>query len=105
MRVAIAISVLSGLPISASPIGKRTVDNTQPSGTNPIMKFSARYLGFQTAGTSLVEVDSATARGAIFYLVNANSAGLKGAGVGKVQVINGIPTVTQRLDYTGKGHW
>ena len=56
-------------------------------------------------GTSLVEVDHATAKGAIFYLVNANVGGLKGAGVAKVEVINAVPTVTERLDATGHGYF
>ncbi|KAK0628785.1 hypothetical protein B0T17DRAFT_505415 [Bombardia bombarda] len=55
-------------------------------------------------GTSLCETDARTATAAIYYLVkNGNTSGLIGAGVGKVQVIHGTPTVTQRLGE--KGYW
>ncbi|TDZ37098.1 hypothetical protein CTRI78_v011172 [Colletotrichum trifolii] len=52
-------------------------------------------------GTSLVETNPDTATAAVFYLVN--SAGLVGAGVAKVDVINGTPTVTQR--FGDQGYW
>ncbi|KAI0827819.1 hypothetical protein F5Y06DRAFT_308477 [Hypoxylon sp. FL0890] len=52
-------------------------------------------------GTSLVE--TADGAGAVFYLVNANDDGLKGAGVAKVELVNGEPTVTQR--YGDNGYW
>ncbi|KAH8921194.1 hypothetical protein BT69DRAFT_1244487 [Atractiella rhizophila] len=54
-------------------------------------------------GTSLCETNAASSQGAIYYLVNANDAGLKGAGVGRVQVQNGIPNVVQR--YGTNGWW
>ncbi|GKT52338.1 uncharacterized protein ColSpa_12519 [Colletotrichum spaethianum] len=54
-------------------------------------------------GTSLVETDAATGTGAVFYLVNQNAAGLVGAGIAQVNVINGTPTVTKR--YGEKGYW
>lgn len=37
------------------------------------------------------------------FLQNANDAGLKGAGVAKVQVIHGTPTVTER--FGDNGYW
>ncbi|KAI1208215.1 uncharacterized protein F4807DRAFT_156496 [Annulohypoxylon truncatum] len=52
-------------------------------------------------GTSLVE--TANGAGAVFYLVNANSAGLKGAGVAKVELVSGVPTVTKR--FGAQGYW
>ncbi|KAI2633101.1 hypothetical protein GGS26DRAFT_66829 [Hypomontagnella submonticulosa] len=52
-------------------------------------------------GTSLVE--TANGAGAVFYLVNANEAGLKGAGVAKVELVSGDPTVTQR--FGDHGYW
>ncbi|KAK3941410.1 hypothetical protein QBC46DRAFT_458297 [Diplogelasinospora grovesii] len=55
-------------------------------------------------GTSLCETDARSGTGAVYYLVNANDAGLIGAGVAKVVVKSGTPTVTQRYDGT-KGHW
>ncbi|KAK2059023.1 hypothetical protein LY76DRAFT_571558 [Colletotrichum caudatum] len=54
-------------------------------------------------GTSLVETDAATATGAVFYLINQNAAGLVGAGIAKVDVVNGTPTVTKR--YGERGYW
>ncbi|KAF4809794.1 hypothetical protein CGCTS75_v014710 [Colletotrichum tropicale] len=54
-------------------------------------------------GTSLVEVNAATKTGAVFYLVNQNSNGLVGAGIAKVDVINGTPTVTKR--FGDQGFW
>ncbi|KAI1744697.1 hypothetical protein F4680DRAFT_405760 [Xylaria scruposa] len=50
-------------------------------------------------GTSICESTSGV--GAVYYLVNANDAGLKGAGVAKVQIVNGQPTVTQRFGNSG----
>ncbi|KAI0846353.1 hypothetical protein F5Y00DRAFT_272011 [Daldinia vernicosa] len=52
-------------------------------------------------GTSLFE--TADGAGGVFYLVNANDDGLKGAGVAKVELINGEPTVTQR--FGDNGYW
>ncbi|OTB10067.1 hypothetical protein K445DRAFT_78519 [Daldinia sp. EC12] len=52
-------------------------------------------------GTSLFE--TADGAGGLFYLVNANDAGLKGAGVAKVALVNGEPTVTQR--FGDNGYW
>lgn len=52
-------------------------------------------------GTSLCEVDASTNTGLVFYLVNANAAGLKGAGVAKVVVQGDAPTVTERLGTNG----
>lgn len=57
---------------------------------------------FGFGGTSLVE--TAGGKGALFYLVNANDAGLKGAGVAKVELVSGVPTVTQRLG-SSTGYW
>ncbi|KAF6815743.1 conserved secreted protein [Colletotrichum plurivorum] len=54
-------------------------------------------------GTSLVETNAATGTGAVFYLVNQNAAGLVGAGIAKVDVIDGTPTVTQR--FGDQGYW
>ncbi|KAI1101741.1 hypothetical protein F4804DRAFT_354244 [Jackrogersella minutella] len=53
-------------------------------------------------GTSLFETTNGD--GGIFYLVNANAGGLKGAGVAKVSLVNGEPTVTQRLG-SSAGYW
>jgi len=39
----------------------------------------------------------------VFYLVNANEAGLRGAGVGQVDVLDSVPTVTKR--YGTNGYW
>ncbi|KAI0449360.1 hypothetical protein F5B21DRAFT_50732 [Xylaria acuta] len=50
-------------------------------------------------GTSLCETTSGV--GAVYYLVNANEAGLKGAGVAKVEIANGEPSVTQRFGDNG----
>ncbi|KAK8878712.1 hypothetical protein PGQ11_000006 [Apiospora arundinis] len=58
---------------------------------------------FGFGGTSLVEVDSETDTGAIFYLVNGNKTGFRGAGVAKVQLLDGIPTVTHR--FGDQGYW
>lgn len=52
-------------------------------------------------GTSLCEVDDDTSL--IFYLVNQNDAGLVGAGVGKVELVDGTPKITERLG--SKGYW
>ncbi|TQN69149.1 hypothetical protein CSHISOI_06348 [Colletotrichum shisoi] len=54
-------------------------------------------------GTSLVETDAAAGTGAVFYLVNQNAAGLVGAGIARVHVIDGTPTVTRR--HGERGHW
>lgn len=83
---------------------------------------------FGFGGTSLVEIDADAGRGALFYLVvclapiprahapmrrtpaltpcrqNANEPrGLLGASVAKVDVLDGVPTVTERLG--DKGIW
>ncbi|KAK8121550.1 hypothetical protein PG999_005670 [Apiospora kogelbergensis] len=58
---------------------------------------------FGFGGTSLVEVDSETNTGAVFYLVNGNKTGYRGAGVAKVQLLDGTPTVTHRFGY--QGYW
>lgn len=52
-------------------------------------------------GTSLCEIDDQTA--IIFYLINNNDAGLGGAGVGKVEIQNGNPVVTEREG--DRGFW
>jgi hypothetical protein len=45
--------VLLGLSlVTASPVKKRTIDNTQPAGTNPINVASTVFLGQQTAENS-----------------------------------------------------
>ncbi|KAI0487714.1 hypothetical protein F4859DRAFT_465984 [Xylaria cf. heliscus] len=54
---------------------------------------------FGFGGTSICETTSGV--GAVYYLVNANDAGLKGAGVAKVQIVNSEPTVTQRFGSNG----
>ncbi|OBR06947.1 secreted protein [Colletotrichum higginsianum IMI 349063] len=77
-------------------------------------------------GTSLVETDAAAGTGAVFYLVvslahlprsssvhvvsglangpkNQNAAGLVGAGIARVDVIDGTPTVTRR--HGERGYW
>lgn len=54
-------------------------------------------------GTSLCETDYDTKEGVIFYLRNANDAGLKGAGVGHVRVVDGTPQVIER--YGDNGFW
>ncbi|KAI0376443.1 hypothetical protein F5Y04DRAFT_210211 [Hypomontagnella monticulosa] len=52
-------------------------------------------------GTSIVE--TVNGDGIVFFLVNANEAGLQGAGIAKVELVNGEPTVTQRFgEY---GYW
>ncbi|KAK8068698.1 hypothetical protein PG994_005314 [Apiospora phragmitis] len=80
---------------------------------------------FGFGGTSLVEVDSETNVGAVFYLVvkilpgvhlllavsieltgscqNGNKTGYRGAGIAKVQLLDGIPTVTHR--FGDRGYW
>ncbi|KAJ9144262.1 Conserved secreted protein [Pleurostoma richardsiae] len=61
---------------------------------------------YSFGGMSLVETDAATATGAAYCLVNSapfDYDGLVGAGVAKVQVINGTPTVTKR--YGNRGVW
>ncbi|KAI9660126.1 MAG: hypothetical protein M1821_001478 [Bathelium mastoideum] len=52
-------------------------------------------------GTSLCETNGTTSQGLVFYVVNENAAGLKGAGVAKVHVADSKPTVTQRLGTNG----
>lgn len=56
-------------------------------------------------GTSLCETDPTNHPGeaALYYLVNQNDAGLVGAGVARVDVISGTPTVVQR--YGTNGYW
>ncbi|ORY61774.1 uncharacterized protein BCR38DRAFT_348580 [Pseudomassariella vexata] len=54
-------------------------------------------------GTSLVETDKETATGAVYYLVVRVKSGLVGAGIAKVEMVNGAPTVTKR--YGSKGYW
>ncbi|KAK0616478.1 hypothetical protein B0T14DRAFT_435101 [Immersiella caudata] len=54
-------------------------------------------------GASLCEVDGESATAAVYILVNAFEPDLVGAGVAKVQVVNGTPTVTQR--FGPKGYW
>ncbi|KAK5653821.1 hypothetical protein OQA88_7980 [Cercophora sp. LCS_1] len=54
-------------------------------------------------GTSLCETDAEKATGIIYYMVNAYEPNLVGAGAGKVDVINGTPTVTKRLG--ARGYW
>ncbi|KAI1403956.1 hypothetical protein F4819DRAFT_186187 [Hypoxylon fuscum] len=56
---------------------------------------------FGFGGTSLVE--TANGAGAVFYLVNESDNTLRGAGVAKVEVVNGEPTVTQR--FGDNGYW
>ncbi|KAK3988024.1 hypothetical protein QBC44DRAFT_371527 [Cladorrhinum sp. PSN332] len=56
---------------------------------------------FGFGGTSVCEVDGENAIGVVYYLVNANEAGLIGAGAGKIQVLNGTPTVTERFGIPG----
>ncbi|KAI1073788.1 hypothetical protein F5B20DRAFT_586892 [Whalleya microplaca] len=56
---------------------------------------------FGFGGTSLVE--TADGAGAVFYLVNANKDGLRGAGIAKVELVNGEPTVTKR--FGSNGYW
>lgn len=77
---------------------------------------------FGFGGTSLCEVDTESGVGAVYYLVvstlrqtrmgvqklltwsqNANEAGLVGAGVAKVEVVDGTPTVTER--FGDMGYW
>ncbi|KAK4466810.1 hypothetical protein QBC42DRAFT_342690 [Cladorrhinum samala] len=52
-------------------------------------------------GTSICQVDEDA--GAVYYLVNANEAGLIGAGIGKVELVNDAPTVTER--FGAAGYW
>ncbi|KAF2233840.1 hypothetical protein EV356DRAFT_515990 [Viridothelium virens] len=54
-------------------------------------------------GTSLCETNATADEGLIFYAVNENVAGIKGAGVAKVKVVNGVPTVIQR--FGDSGYW
>ncbi|KAI5456902.1 hypothetical protein BGZ63DRAFT_365760 [Mariannaea sp. PMI_226] len=51
-------------------------------------------------GTSLVETDSKTGTGAVYYLVN-DAECYKGAGIAKVELVNGVPTVTKRFGDSG----
>ncbi|KAF4122058.1 hypothetical protein GMORB2_7651 [Geosmithia morbida] len=54
-------------------------------------------------GTSIVETDAESATGALYYLVNAEEH-YKGAGVAKVELVDGMPTVTKRHG-DGHGYW
>ncbi|KAH8882158.1 hypothetical protein GQ53DRAFT_847776 [Thozetella sp. PMI_491] len=56
---------------------------------------------FGFGGTSLAETDASSATAALFYVVNATRAGLRGAGVAKVEVVDGTPTVTARFGING----
>ncbi|OTB01875.1 hypothetical protein M426DRAFT_323106 [Hypoxylon sp. CI-4A] len=56
---------------------------------------------FGFGGTSLVE--TADGAGAVYYLVNANETGLRGAGVAKVELVDEVPTITQR--FGENGYW
>ncbi|KAK8084197.1 hypothetical protein PG997_005468 [Apiospora hydei] len=58
---------------------------------------------FGFGGTSLVEVDGETNTGALFYLINGNKTGYRGAGIAKVQLVDGAPTVTHR--FGDRGYW
>ncbi|KAK8045657.1 hypothetical protein PG993_005681 [Apiospora rasikravindrae] len=61
---------------------------------------------FGFGGTSLVEVDGETNTGALFYLIspqNGNETGYRGAGIAKVQLVDGTPTVTHR--FGDRGYW
>jgi hypothetical protein len=57
--------MLSYLPIAllgisatvASPVDKRTVDNTQPAGSNPIAVASTQFLGAQASDNSCSKRD------------------------------------------------
>ncbi|KAJ6437228.1 conserved secreted protein [Purpureocillium lavendulum] len=52
-------------------------------------------------GTSIVETDTETGTGAVFFLVN-HDEDYTHAGIARVQIIDGAPTVTERI---GKGWW
>ncbi|KAI5923497.1 hypothetical protein F4810DRAFT_710580 [Camillea tinctor] len=54
-------------------------------------------------GTSLVE--SSNGIGAVFYFVNTDKNVLKGAGVARVELQNGEPTVTERYDVGNTDYW
>ncbi|KAM0245896.1 hypothetical protein ACHAP5_005046 [Fusarium lateritium] len=57
---------------------------------------------FGFGGTGIVETDPDTATGVLYYLVNA-AEHYKGAGVAKIELIDDVPTVTQR--YGDNGYW
>ncbi|WYZ41146.1 hypothetical protein EsH8_V_000041 [Colletotrichum jinshuiense] len=91
---------------TASPLVVHDLDLGGNQRQRQFIPFNASWgerfdTGF--GGTSLVETDAATGTGAVFYLVNQNSAGLVGAGIAKVSVINGTPTVTKR--HGERGYW
>ncbi|TEA19499.1 hypothetical protein C8034_v008383 [Colletotrichum sidae] len=65
-------------------------DNGRQRQLVPFNSFWGEKFDTGFGGTSLVETNPDTATTAVFYLVN--SAGLVGAGVAKVDVINGTPT-------------
>ncbi|KAF7554430.1 hypothetical protein G7Z17_g2882 [Cylindrodendrum hubeiense] len=55
---------------------------------------------FGFGGTSIVETDYTSGTGAVYYLVN-DAENYKGAGVGKVELVDGVPTVTHRFGDSG----
>ncbi|ORY61664.1 uncharacterized protein BCR38DRAFT_396713 [Pseudomassariella vexata] len=97
-----AVSVVTGDPLKVHDLNLNK-DSPVPH-QNQFVPFNTAWgetnmFGF--GGTSLCEVDYNSATGVVFYLVNANEQGLKGAGVGKVEVLNGTPTVTKRFGSNG----
>ncbi|KAF7563676.1 hypothetical protein G7046_g473 [Stylonectria norvegica] len=55
---------------------------------------------FGFGGTSIVETDAEAGIGALYYLIN-DSEHCRGAGIARVEVIDGVPTVTERLGENG----
>ncbi|CAM1508834.1 Fc.00g025730.m01.CDS01 [Cosmosporella sp. VM-42] len=55
---------------------------------------------FGFGGTSIVETDAESGTGALYYLIN-DAEHCKGAGVAKIELINDVPTVTERLGENG----
>ncbi|KAF4975767.1 hypothetical protein FZEAL_7483 [Fusarium zealandicum] len=55
---------------------------------------------FGFGGTSIVETDASTATGALYYLVN-DAEHYKGAGIARLETVDGVPTVTQRMGEAG----
>ncbi|GJC79915.1 hypothetical protein ColLi_02753 [Colletotrichum liriopes] len=96
-----AVSAMTGDPLLVHDLnlgGNQRQRQLIPFNTSWGERFDTGF-----GGTSLVETNAAAGTGAVFYLVNQNAAGLIGAGVAKVDVINGTPTVTKR--YGEKGYW
>ncbi|KAL9106673.1 MAG: hypothetical protein Q9227_008325 [Pyrenula ochraceoflavens] len=61
---------------------------------------------FGFGGTSPCATDDSKSQGVVYYVINANNAGLRGVGVALVEVQNGAPTVIQRsTSDSTPGYW